>query len=78
MQTRENTGYSALASDVAEELTHAADAAMAAGVNAWQLMLDPGIGFAKTAADSAALLTLLPAIRTHLPGVPLLPHQKCV
>jgi 2-amino-4-hydroxy-6-hydroxymethyldihydropteridine diphosphokinase / dihydropteroate synthase len=68
MTQREHCTYDDLEADVARELQNAAAAAMTAGVHAWQLMLDPGIGFAKTAADNARLVTSLPGVRSHLQG----------
>ena len=40
----------------------------AAGVPAWSLILDPGLGFAKAPADSARLLARLPAWRSAQPA----------
>ena len=33
----------------------------------WSLLLDPGLGFAKTGAQNVELLSQLPALRSHLP-----------
>ena len=60
--------YDNLQADVAAELQCAADAAMAAGVPAWCIMLDPGLGFAKTAASNLELLTGTATLRKHLQG----------
>ena len=46
--------------DVHEVLAELADKATAAGVDESQITLDPGLGFAKTAADNWALLNSLP------------------
>lgn len=46
--------------DVRETLSRLTDNAMAAGVERSQIVLDPGLGFAKTAADNWALLQALP------------------
>jgi dihydropteroate synthase len=48
--------YRDVVSDVRSELLQRADAATAAGVDASRLVLDPGLGFAKTAAHNWALL----------------------
>jgi dihydroneopterin aldolase/2-amino-4-hydroxy-6-hydroxymethyldihydropteridine diphosphokinase/dihydropteroate synthase len=47
---------SGVVSDVAAELGAAADAARAAGVKRWDIVLDPGLGFAKSQAQNLALL----------------------
>ena len=55
---------------VGRELLARARAALAAGVLPWNLILDPGLGFAKKPADSAALLGDLDVLRAQgLPGV---------
>lgn len=46
--------------DVHDTLNRLVDNAMAAGVERSQIVLDPGLGFAKTAADNWALLQALP------------------
>lgn len=60
--------YGSLEAEIAAEISKSADAAMQAGVPAWRLMLDPGIGFSKGPADSMKLVTSSAAIRQHLPG----------
>jgi dihydropteroate synthase len=54
--------YDDVVADVRSELCARADAAVAAGVPADRLVLDPGIGFAKTAAHNWALLHRLPDV----------------
>jgi dihydropteroate synthase len=49
--------------EVAAELAARRDAALAAGIPADRIVLDPGIGFAKTAAHNVALLCGLSALR---------------
>lgn len=71
MQDPENTSYLDLEADIAQELNASAASAMAEGVCAWNIILDPGIGFAKTARQSAQLLRNLPGLRRHLEGPPL-------
>src|SRR5690606_31176316 len=68
--------YGAVVRDVAAELRERMDAAIAGGVAAERLMLDPGIGFAKQAAHSLEVLADLPALATL--GRPLLvgPSRK--
>ena len=46
--------------DVHQVLAALADNAVAAGVDPAQITVDPGLGFAKTAADNWALLAALP------------------
>jgi dihydropteroate synthase len=71
----EHRAYSSLEADVAAELTHAADAAMSAGIPAWSLMLDAGVGFSKGPEDSMKLVTSSARIRQNLPG--LFPCSLC-
>lgn len=60
-----NTNYDDVVREVLEELLAAAAAAESEGVPASQIWLDPGIGFAKTAKQSATLMGALPAfVRT--------------
>jgi dihydropteroate synthase len=49
--------------EVGNELRARAAAAVAAGILPWNLVLDPGLGFAKAHSDSAALLGGLAAMR---------------
>ena len=62
--------YGDVVAEVGEELAQRRDAALAAGIDGDRLLLDPGLGFAKTAAHSWALLRALPSL-TRL-GHPLL------
>jgi dihydropteroate synthase len=68
--------YADVASEVAEELAGAVGRAGAAGLHPARIVLDPGIGFAKTAAQSLALLGDLSAIQAL--GFPVLvgPSRK--
>lgn len=52
--------YDDVVTDVRDELLGRVDAALAAGIDAKQLIIDPGLGFAKTAAHNWALLSALP------------------
>jgi dihydropteroate synthase len=51
--------YDDVVTDVCDELSQRVDAALAAGVEPGQLILDPGLGFAKTAEHNWALLAHL-------------------
>ncbi|MEI7915415.1 MAG: dihydropteroate synthase [Mycobacteriaceae bacterium] len=52
--------YADVVAEVREELLAAVDAAIAAGVDEKNIVIDPGLGFAKTARDNWALLHALP------------------
>jgi dihydropteroate synthase len=56
--------------EVRDELLTSVDAAVAAGVDAAKLIIDPGLGFAKTAQHNWALLHALPEFVAT--GVPVL------
>ena len=78
---RENTRYPAgVVAGVAEELRSRVGVAEAAGIRRWRIMLDPGLGFAKTAAQSLELLRNLRTLREWegLKGLPWLlgPSRK--
>ena len=62
--------YDDVVADVRAELLNRIDDAIAAGVDAGQLAIDPGLGFAKTAAHNWSLLAHLEAL-TGL-GLPVL------
>lgn len=68
--------YDDLLEDVARELKELADAAIAAGVDRQQIVLDPGIGFGKTVEQNLALIQRFD--RFALLGFPLLcgPSRK--
>jgi len=74
MQSRAT--YRDVVAEVAAELEQALRAAVRAGVAEERIVLDPGIGFAKTALQSLALLAGLPRLRAL--GRPLLvgPSRK--
>jgi dihydropteroate synthase len=58
-----NTDYDDLVQDVLDELLRAAERVVRAGVPRAAVWLDPGLGFAKTAPQSAALLSSLGRFR---------------
>jgi dihydropteroate synthase len=58
----EHATYGDVAIEVADELAARLRQAEAAGIASGQVALDPGIGFAKTARQSAALLDRLPLL----------------
>ncbi len=62
--------YDDVVATVRAELRSAVDAALDAGVAASQLILDPGLGFAKTAQHNWALLQALPSFAAD--GLPVL------
>ncbi|KAL6758375.1 Dihydropteroate synthase-like protein [Haematococcus lacustris] len=68
MQQPQHTSYGCVWREVAQELQAAADRAMAAGIPAWNIILDPGVGFAKTAEGSLELIRHLPDMRQVLQG----------
>ena len=68
---RDAAVYDDVVSEVGSELRVRVEAALAAGVAPEVLLADPGIGFAKDAEQSRALLRELPALAATV-GVPLL------
>ncbi len=58
-----NTNYDDLVQDVLDELLRGAERVVRAGVPRAAVWLDPGLGFAKTAPQSAALLSSLGRFR---------------
>jgi dihydropteroate synthase len=58
----QNIVYRDVVADVIAELLQAAERARAAGVRFEQIWLDPGVGFAKTAADSLAVIAGVPKL----------------
>jgi dihydropteroate synthase len=55
--------YEDVVGEVERELGEAMDRATAAGISEGRILLDPGLGFAKTAEHSLALLASLPRLR---------------
>ncbi|GAQ88205.1 Dihydropterin pyrophosphokinase [Klebsormidium nitens] len=66
MQSKSNTTYSDVTADVARELMPRIRAAMEAGVPAWNLILDPGVGFSKKGATNCQLIRDIPKLRREL------------
>jgi len=64
------TEYQDLIREIYQFLERQVAAAMAAGIQRSHLLIDPGIGFAKTAEQSLAILRQLPSF--HSLGLPLL------
>ena len=62
--------YGDVVADVKAELLASVDAATSAGVDATRLIIDPGLGFAKTAQHNWALLRALPELAAT--GIPVL------
>jgi dihydropteroate synthase len=65
------TDYQDVTQEVEQELQARIEAAVAAGIGRENILVDPGIGFAKTAAQSMELLRNLQGLRERL-GLPML------
>lgn len=59
MHNRESAEYSSFLSDVRQELSESVDIALRAGINADKIVLDPGIGFAKSQRQNLLVLDRL-------------------
>ncbi|WP_163972109.1 dihydropteroate synthase [Oceanobacillus halotolerans] len=59
MHNRTNMDYTSLIEDMKSDLTESINLALKAGVKEENIILDPGIGFAKTAADNLTVLNQL-------------------
>ncbi|AST94469.1 dihydropteroate synthase [Sutcliffiella cohnii] len=70
MHNRDNMNYTNLISDMLEDLNESIEIVKAAGVTDDQIILDPGIGFAKTMEDNLKVMNHLDQI-TNL-GYPVL------
>jgi dihydropteroate synthase len=67
-QTHDIPAYRDVVAEVRDELLAAVDAAVGAGVEPAKLIIDPGLGFAKTAQHNWALLHALPQfVATGIP-----------
>jgi dihydropteroate synthase len=58
--------YADVVAEVAAELSERLAAVLAAGVREEQVVLDPGVGFAKTAAHNWSVLAALPVLAARL------------
>lgn len=58
----ELAAYGSVVEEVRAELGHRVEAALAAGVRSENIVLDPGLGFAKTSEHSWSLLAALPRL----------------
>ncbi|GMH43355.1 hypothetical protein BSKO_11277 [Bryopsis sp. KO-2023] len=65
MQSKEFTEYDNICLDVGRELQQRAESAMLAGIPAWNIILDPGIGFAKTHTGNLDLIRGLADLKDH-------------
>ncbi len=63
--------FSDLVSEIAGELSRSIEHATAAGVSTEQIVVDPGVGFGKTAEQSAALVAASAVLQARL-GVPVM------
>lgn len=70
MQDRAHTHYADVAGEVVAELSARVQAALAAGIRADRLAVDPGLGFSKTAEHNWELLRRLPEL--DVLGLPVL------
>ena len=70
MHNRDNTNYDNLIEDVVKELQECVDIALKAGVKKENIILDPGIGFAKTVQQNLSVMKRLEVIRNM--GYPVL------
>ncbi|XP_009628356.1 folate synthesis bifunctional protein, mitochondrial isoform X1 [Nicotiana tomentosiformis] len=66
MQNPENLQYNDVCKDVAFELYERLEEAELAGIPAWRLILDPGIGFSKNTEHNLDILTGLTTIRSEI------------
>ena len=69
---RDRASYVDVVREVGEELAQAVSVAEAAGVDRSQIIVDPGIGFAKNASHSLAALRGLDLIKARVGGLPVL------
>jgi len=66
MQSSVNTAYQDVVTEVARELQDRVDHAVQAGIESWRIVLDPGIGFAKTEAANMQLIAQMGRLRMAL------------
>lgn len=73
MQNEENTSYpKGVVTTVAAELKARLEAAQTAGIRRWRIILDPGVGFAKTTEQNLEILRQMGMLRRfdHLKNFP--------
>ncbi|KAK9865851.1 hypothetical protein WJX84_012475 [Apatococcus fuscideae] len=68
MQQPKNTAYRDACTEVGAELGHRIQNAVAAGIQPWRIITDPGIGFSKQAAENFRLIAGLRRFRYALPA----------
>lgn len=66
MQLPENVKYNDICADIAFSIQQSCDAAVDAGIESWRIVLDPGIGFAKTGQGNADLVANLSRFRSGI------------
>jgi dihydropteroate synthase len=71
MHNREQARYVNVVAEVLADLSRALDRALDAGIGWEQTIVDPGIGFGKTAAHNVALLQAIPTLEARA-GAPVL------
>ncbi|QKY71758.1 dihydropteroate synthase [Lentibacillus sp. CBA3610] len=59
MHNRPNTDYTSLIPDMKQDLQESIDIALKAGVSPANIVLDPGVGFAKTSGDNLTVMNHL-------------------
>jgi dihydropteroate synthase len=62
MHNRENSSYDSLMEDIKQDLTDSINIALEAGVRKENIILDPGIGFAKTTEENLTVMRRLEEI----------------
>lgn len=70
MHNRKNAGYRNLMEDILADLQESTDMALAAGIDADRIIIDPGIGFAKDVQENLRVLKNLSML--HSLGFPIL------
>lgn len=70
MHNRDNKDYDSLMTDLLSDIKESVQLALDAGVNANNIMIDPGIGFAKTVEDNLEVMKNLEQLQTL--GYPIL------
>ncbi|GAB5368649.1 hypothetical protein AAMO2058_001337900 [Amorphochlora amoebiformis] len=78
MQSEQNTKYNDVVETVSKELCEQIDIAEKMGIPRWNIIIDPGIGFAKKAPESLKLLQDLPRLQKLCGDFPVLsgPSRK--